>query len=458
MRKWYNKRGGYVYLPRVPWIKRPTWYTQPPKTYDPYKPRPWHLPIPIDELPSTEKAEELLERARVKESISRKHRVKRITTVPLTPDQKKLLEISEPERSRKKQVQSPKAVRPTRNRRTTQIESPKQENNNIGEEMPRAKRKYRVRVPRAVYRGRISRTVLRRNLRPRRRMMKSTRVRPMGSGTTFSIYRERAKYRSFRRRVMTLSPRQQIVSTNGSRTEWSYSQQGRANFTVCNKPQMLDITNNISGFNDTTRLFLKNGTDEFMLSNQSNANAYIRIYHFWCRRDTDSNISTLMDRALADIALASGTTPTVDSYGTTPFMASSTVAPFFKFIKSYYIELGAGRSHRHFCKYSWNKEWNQQIYTESLGSTVAGTQSKLAGWTKVVFMLMHGEPVNDVNDKTKVVPSSGAVDIVRKLTLNYYYGQPTNPTLEYVTSFVTTGVTENIMEADTDQASVVEKA
>jgi len=325
--------------------------------------------------------------------------------------------------------------------------------------MPRLRRRYRVRTPRAVFRGRRPRVPLRRNLRPRRKSgMRSMSVKPIGTGTTMSVYRERAKYRSFRSRVAKLSPRQQQLETIGTRTEWNYSKQGRANFSTMTKQQLLTITNNIPGYSDSTRWFLKDGYDEFFISNQSNANAYIRIYHYWVRRDIDVSITALMDRGLSDIATGSGTTPTADDYGVSPSMSSLTVSPFFRLAKQYFVELAAGRTHKHTARYVWNKEYNQEIYRESLGTTVTTDQAKLAGWTRVVLMLMHGEPVNDASDDNIVVPSSGAIDIVRRRVINYYYGEPVSPGIEFINSLATTNVTENIMEAATDQASTVEKA
>lgn len=461
MRRWYKKRGGYVKLPRIPWGQRPSWYVKPrPRT------TPIFRPPSYTKYVNTEAYNELLDKIEenkykefTKNSIKRKHGVKRVVTVPLTPDQKKLLEVTTPKSLRKKKVQSSKDASSWNKKKFTQLESQSQETNQTGEDMPRLRQRYRIRTPKGVFRGKRPRTVLRRNLRPRRRKMSSmVRVKPMGSGTTFSYYKERSKYRSFRKRVAVLSPRQMQVTTVGSRIEWTYSKQGRANFNLMHKQDINTIVNNIPGYNDATRFFLKDATDEYYMSNQSNANAYIRIYHFWVRRDVDTTISALMDRAMSDINISGGTLATTDNYGITPFMASPVIAPFFKFVKSYLIELGAGRSHRHYCKYSWNKEWNQEIYAEGLGSTAQDVQSKLAGWSRCVFMLMHGEPVNDVTTKNTVVPSGGAIDIVRKTITNYYYGEPTKPLMEFLTSLPTTGVTENVMEAETDQASTVERA
>lgn len=452
MRKWYKKRGGYVYLPRIPWIKRPTWYRQPPRRYDPYKPRPWHLPIIEEPLPPLpEWAQKEIEKSKVKSAIGKKHRIKRVTTIPMTPDQKKLLETTKPKKSRKKRVQSPKGALPTRNPRTTQLESQEQTTQQeIGQEMPRVRQKYRVRTPRAVFRGRRPRTVLRRNLRPRRpknRMMQS--VKPTGAGSTYSYYREPVRYRNFRRKMMLLSPKQRQFFTQGERCEWVYRNQGIINFVYQDRGDILTWMNNIPSFGDATVAFLRNMNSELTFSNQSNANCFIYIYNYQFKRDCNQSMEELIDAGLNDVF--TGVKPTSQTYGITPSLASTTTKLFFRITKVTKIELGAGRSHVHNQQFEWNKMWNNQLYPEV-------NLNNYGGWTKGAYIIMKGEPVNDITDKTKVVPSSGAVDIVRRDVLTYYYAEPKAQTLEYIVGLPTGDITENIMESATDQASALEKA
>lgn len=403
MRKWYRRRGGWIpRVPRTPWIKRRGPLALPPV---PVQPPVRTIPIPMPKP---------------------------------TPVGRGRGTIQERETAPKTEYVTGPTVRPqtqTKMRTKTRRWVP-----------PKIRLR---RDPWQTFPGRPQK---------RKRKGKQVRVKPMGTGTSFSSYRERAKYRSFRSRVAKLSPRQQQLETDGVRTTWDYSKQGRTNFSVMSKQHLLSITNNIPGYSDSTRWFLKDGYDEFFMSNQSNANCYIRIYHYYVRRDIDISITALMDRGLSDIVTGTGTTPTADNYGVTPSMSAVTVSPFFRLAKSYFVELAAGRTHKHTCKYVWNKEYNQEIYRESLGSTVSTEQSKLAGWTRVILFLMHGEPVNDISDKSKVVPSSGAIDIVRKRYVNYYYGEPVSPGIEYINNLPLTGVTENVMESATDEASAVEKA
>lgn len=450
MRKWYKKRGGYVKLPRVPWIKRPTWYRQPPRRYDPYKPRPWHLPIPEETLPPLpEWAQKEIEKSKVKSAIGKKHRIKRVTTIPMTPDQKKLLETTKPKKSRVKKVQSPKGASSWNKKKFTQLESQKQEQ--TGQEMPRLRQKYRVRTPRAVFRGRRPRVPLRRNLRVKRPVRRKSMitVKPMGVGTTVSSYREPVRYRNFRRKVMLLSPKQRQLFTDGVRLEWDYKKQGIVSLPYQTRSDILTWVNNIPSYNDSTVAYLRNVTSQLVISNQSNANCFVYIYNYICKRDCAQTIIQEIDAGLLDIF--TGTSVTSETYGVTPGLASVTTNLFYRIPKCTRIELGAGRTHIHNQTFEYNKMWNNQLYPES-------TSQHYGGWTKGALIICKGEPVNDVSVKTRVVPSSGAIDIVRRDVITYYYGEPKTQKLEYTSGFYTGSITENIMEAETDQASTVEKA
>jgi len=370
-----------------------------------------------------------------------------VTTVPLTSDQKKLLEVTKPKSSRNKRVQSPKGAQPWNKKKFTQLESQQNEiTRDNGQDMPRVR--YRKRTVRAVFRGRRPRVPLRRNLRPRRPKRTMMRVKPMGTGTTRSFYKQPVRYKSFRRKIMTLSPRQTQMYTTGQRVTWSYREQGYYEFMMATKPDMLTILNNIPSFSDLTTMFVKNCIVERYISNQSNANAYIKIYEIEYKRSTQTSPSGLINAGLTDLAAGA----TVTTYGVTPNMGWPAWNPFIRIKRMYNVELGAGRTHKHVSAYEFNKEWNQEIYAESAST------DNLSGWTRGVFILAHGEPVNDVTTKTKVVPSSGAIDLVTKQVWNYYYGTPSKPALEYFTNLPTGTITENIMEADTDAPSVVEVA
>jgi len=261
----------------------------------------------------------------------------------------------------------------------------------------------------------------------------------MGQGTTFSVYRER-KRKSFRSRVMRLAPLQSQLFTDGYRLINNYSEQSTKIFKMLDYSDISTTINNITGYGDATKIFYESGSHELFISNQALTNAFIRIYHFVYRRDSAKTPGTLITNGLADIY--TGTAPTVTTYGVTPTMSPAFNA-YIKIKRTYFIELGAGRTHMHKAYYQWNKEFNNEITAEGAGTT---SDQAYAGWTKGMLLVLHGEPVNDVETKDKVVPSSGAIDIVFRERINYRYADPIQNKLEYITNLASTGVTENVMD------------
>lgn len=269
-----------------------------------------------------------------------------------------------------------------------------------------------------------------------------TKIKPMGQGTTVSYYRER-KRKSFKRSVMRQAPLQSQLYNQGYRITNDYSTQATQTWKMLDYEDISTTIDNISGYGDATKIFFESGSQEFFISNQALTNAYIYIYHFVYRRDTVKNPGALVTSGLADIY--TGNLPTVNTYRITPTMSPSFNA-YIKIKRRYFIELGAGRSHIHKATYQWNREWNNEIAAEASSLT---DDMSFGGWTKGVFLVVHGEPVNDVTTKTKVVPSSGAIDVVHRERINYRYADPTKPKLEMINNLDLTGITENVMDPAT---------
>ena len=112
MRKWYKRRGGFIYLPRIPWGQRPKWYRKI-KRFDPYEQPEFHVPpeVPWQWTPREKTMERIMEEQAKNDSIPGKYRVRKVTTVPLTSDQKKLLEVTKPKSDRRKKEQAPKGAK-----------------------------------------------------------------------------------------------------------------------------------------------------------------------------------------------------------------------------------------------------------------------------------------------------------------------------------------------------------
>jgi len=266
----------------------------------------------------------------------------------------------------------------------------------------------------------------------------TTRITPRGTGSTFSSYGTRARKMTFRRRVANMSPEQYKLNTQGIRVTCPYSKQGSLQTYAFTYADLDTTSNNVPGYNDTTKVLMKGMKKTVHMTNMAKSNVFIDIVEFTYRRTTTANFGHLWNAGLADQVAG------VDSatYGVTPFM-STALTQFIKINKIFTIELGAGRSHRHVSNYRMNKEFSRQQLAET---ATAGGNAYMAGWTKGCVYILRGEPLNDQTTKTTVVPSSCAVDFVITEELRMYYGNPTNTTMEFSSSLATTGVTEWLMD------------
>jgi len=308
--------------------------------------------------------------------------------------------------------------------------------------------KTRRRVPRV---GIRVRTPIRIGYGPRKKKRSlTTRVMPRGTGSTFSSFGTRARKMTFRRMVQNVSPEQFRLDTQGSRVTCSYSKQGALQTYAFTYADLNNVSNNIPSYNDTTKILMKGIKKTAHFTNQAKSNVFVDIIEFTYRRTTTANFGTLWNNGLADQVAG------VDSatYGVTPFM-STALTQFVKINKIFTIELGAGRSHRHVSNYRMNKAFSRQVLAETATS---GSEAYLSGWTRGCIFLLRGEPLNDQTTKTTVVPSSCAVDFVLTQETRYFYGNPTNTSMEFNSTLATTGVTEYLMDEADGQAEAQEVA
>lgn len=307
--------------------------------------------------------------------------------------------------------------------------------------------KTRRRVPRV---GVRVRTPIRIGFGPRKKKGLTTRVAPRGTGSTFSSYGIRARKMTFRRMVQNVSPEQFRIDTQGIRTTCSYSKQASLQTYAFTWADLNNVTNNVPGYNDTTKVLMKGIKKTVHFTNQAKSNVFVDIIEFTYRKTSTGNFGHLWNAGLAD--QVSG----VDSatYGVTPFM-STALTQFVKINKIFTIELGAGRSHRHVSNYRMNKAFSRQVLAET---QTANSEAYIAGWTRGCIFLLRGEPLNDQTTKTTVVPSSCAVDFVLTQETRYFYGEPTNTAIEYNSTLATTGVTEYLMDDTAGQGELQELA
>lgn len=434
MRKWYKKRGGY--LPRIPWIKRPKWYRAPvPWAERVNPPRPeFHVP---PEIPFTWDLEEKVMK-RIKEQEAKRYKPTKVVTVPMSSDQKKLLETTEPSKSRKKQVQSPKGARPTRNPRTTQLESQQQQTTD--QEMPRARQRYRTRTVRAVFRGRRPRVPLRRNLRPRR-PRRRTMMSFMGTGSTFSAFNRRLRASRYKRerdayRVLKNAPWNKYRKISGSRCYDTYSKQSAIVFPIMDETDMGLVKAMLPTTTDDSQILLKSTKQHFHLTNMQKSNVFVHIYECMYRKNSSKTLLELWNDGLADMITSSP--PTFASFGLTPFISQAFTA-MVKVQKVHTIELAQGRSHRHTSSYTYNRVFDFEEVSEQ-------TDDYKQLWTRAVMFVFRGCPVNDATTETTVVTAPTAVDIVNDKQIEFKYYLPYTRELSYNDNLPKTGVTPVVMD------------
>jgi len=450
MRKWYKKRGGYVKLPRIPWTKRPSWYRKPPVRFNPYKPKPWHLPMPNNEPPPMpEWAQKKLEKSKVKSAIKKKHRVKRVTTIAMSSDQKKLLEMTKPKQSRKKNVQSPKGARPTRERRTTQLESQKQNNSKqiSADKMPRRKR----RMTKRMFRAKRPVTRLKRWLRPLRKRTKARMpmIQSGGRGATFSSFYSKKKFKKNKRKyVLSTYPWNKRVEVKSFKVTSTFGSQavfGDSKLEWLTLSDMANLASMLTTANKTATFLVESVKAEIMISNMSKATVYVDIYEYSYRKDSDNDISNLFTNGLQD---AYGSTAVDRStLFMTPFM-SPRLTSAIKIDSVKRIELSQGASHIHKSVRKINRIWNEE-------DRYFSSSERIADWTTGTMFIQRGEPVNSKTTTTDVSTSSTACDYIVKEETTMKFAEPLIKQLIYSNTLPTISTGQLLDEGSGEVEDVV---
>lgn len=448
MPKWYRRRGGYVKLPRIPWGQRPSWYVKSrPRTTPIFRPPSYTNYVTSDLY---EKFLEKLEDDKYKdfniESIKRKHRIKRVTTVPLTPDQKKLLEVTKPKSSRKKKVQSPKGARPWKKKKFTQLESQKQDNPKeiSADKMPRRKK----RMVKRMFRAKRPVTRLKRWLRPPRKRSKAPMmIKSGGRGSTFSSFYSRKKYKKNKYKyVMSTFPwnkRMEVKSFRVTSTFGSQGVKGDNTMEWLSRTDLLSLSSFLSTANKTASFLVDSVKATIMIANMSKATVYLDIYEYSYRKDSDYDIANLFSNGVAD-AYGGGAVDRQTLF-MTPFMSPRlTSAIKINSVKT--IELSQGASHIHRSTRKIGRIWNMEDLYSS-GS------ERISDWTTGTMFVQRGEPVNDSGNN--VSTSSTAVDYVVKEETTIRYAEPLIKQLTYSSTLPTLTSGQLLDEGSGEVESVV---
>lgn len=435
MRKWYKKRGGY--LPRIPWGKRPRWYTNIRR-----RPAPYFRPPSYTNYVTSDFYKNFLEKLDddklkdfKKESIKRKHRVKRVTTIPLSSDQKKLLETTKPKSDKRKKVKPYKDTKSFKKKRLPKKQEPQSNKTDIKTgDMPRRKR----RMTKRMYRKNRPTTRLKRWLRPlRSRKGKLTRkVTRYGTGSTFSSFsssqrRKKNKYTY----VLSTFPWQKRLEVKTAKEVGNYNKQKvRGALTTLDMLDFNALETNLPASDRTGSILIEKVESVTQMSNMSKASVIIDIIDYHYRKDANLSFASLWDNGMGQVHVSAQK----EDIGITPFMSPSLTAAV-KIDKIHRIELGQGGSHMHRSVRRYNRIFN----LEDLDSS---SNNYMRGWTAGTAYIMRGEPVNGKDTNSSLVNTAlTAVDFVTTETTTYKYAQPIRKVLDYVNT-VTQLTTAQMMD------------
>lgn len=426
MRKWYKRRGGY--LPRIPWIQRPKWYRAPvPWAERVNPPRPeFHVP---PEIPFTWDLEEKVMK-RIKDQEAKRYKPTKVVTVPMSSDQKKLLETTKPGKSKKKRVQSPKGARPTRNPRTTQLDSQKQNKPKdiSADKMPRRKK----RMTKRMFRKTQPKTKLRAWLRPGRRKPKlTTKVTRRGTGASFSTFSQKLRRprRNKYKYVLSTFPWNKHLEVKSAKFTGGFNVQSlNASLRTMDRDDVTVVETFLPTSDRTGSFLLTKVESMTTMSNMSNANVFIDIIDYHYRKDSSTNFADLWNTGLFQV---SSVTLAREKIGMTPFMSPLLTAAL-KIDKITTVELGSGQSHRHKVTRRYNKIFN-------LEELIVNSNTYFKDWTAGTAYIMRGEPVNGNTEGTKTVVNTAetAVDFFTEETTTFKYAQPIRKTMVYTNAITT---------------------
>lgn len=442
MRKWYKRRGGY--LPRIPWGQRPKWY-RPIVPFrvrvNPPKPE-FHLPpeIPWQWEPREKAKKGIIERD------SKKFKPKRVITVPLSSDQKKLLEINKPKLDKRKKVKPYKDTKSYKKKRLPgkQQESQSNKTETTTGDMPRRKR----RMTKRMFRANRPVTRLKRWLRPPRGKKKLTKkVIRRGTGSTFSSFYSKKRYKKNKYKyVISTFPWQKILEVKSDKITSDFNEQGVRGGLVCLDRFFISdrMEPELPASDRTGAILIDKVECTAQFSNMSKASVIVDIIEYHYRKDSGISITALWDNGLGQVA----TGINKSSLGATVFM-SPHLTQAVKIDRIHTVELGQGQSHMHKVKRKYNRIFN-------LEDMESGSDNFMSDWTFGTMFVQRGEPINGKDTQTTVVNTSAtAVDYVVHTTTTYKYALPLRKALKYYNTITQLDTAQMLDEGSGEVEDVV---
>jgi len=262
---------------------------------------------------------------------------------------------------------------------------------------------------------------VRQRLRNRQTRTRQKRVRRkkygMSMGSSIpgrcSVLVRRGGKSKFIRNLTKYSPPRLIASQGSGVLNASVNQQNNAMvITVFTNFDFNNMKSTLPALGDTgpgTGQFITSGyfmdiaiqklSAEILLTNTSNAVAFVTLRTFLCKKDSNSGPLDRWTQILG-VENANTATPNVltTTYGAHPWQVDG-FSSWWKCIKTKKLRLGPGEIHCH--------NHVQSVNRVIRGATYEGASTYIKGWTQVYTMTVHGEPTQTNDTGTPVLsPSS----------------------------------------------------
>lgn len=302
---------------------------------------------------------------------------------------------------------------------------------------------------------RLAQNTLRRTLKGRTTRRINQDIRPVGTGASQSFFRKAYKSKLPVKVLKALTPIRCDVETSAEKLRTvAYGKQTAtavAQFTSSKIDTMLaNLVDSSSS--KTQSVLLRSIEQEYMISNASSANVFVKLYEITARNDIkiDGTSPTLahnlwgavgaFDQGIYDINSGMDAM----TLGVTPFQ-SKMFTQNFRVDKIYHVELGAGRTHKHISRFSPNR-----IVHESRSSRT----NALEAVTRFVMILAYGSPINDTTTTTSVSTSLVNLNIVRKQVTKIQFIDPQGAVYYNIQNLGTVAAAEHVDEEGNVQNEV----
>jgi len=244
-----------------------------------------------------------------------------------------------------------------------------------------------------------------------------------GDGTSNSYYKSVQRFHRRAGLVKRIGGTQHYTYNHSNRISGPTGTQAVTQFSVAVSDQLNDMALTIPGVNNTTELILGRVDSEMMITNMSEATAFVDLYEIVPRYITDIafNPALAMNSGIIDV---SGTTATATSLSTTPYM-SPILTTLYNIKKKYRVEIPQGRTHVHKSNYLMGQNYDRELFN------VFGINKFVRNFTKSILVIASGQPINDQTTKANVSTAAVELDVVSKTRFQFHYNNPTNRTYKF---------------------------